>query len=310
MTTINYNYAANVAANQITKSERDMDVAMARLSTGKRINSGQDDPGALSVYSQAIHEGKTARAAAQGVMNGIAMLQTVDAAAAQIEKNMIRMKELAAQAANDAVTAEDRYALDAEFQNLGRDWVRIVADTKFNNTNVMQGTDLVIGTGGNATTTIMIDDWRTNALTATTGLGIATGALVAGTTNSGAGATAGMLSFNAADIAAAGTAPATGHENINSAARGLLSFAKLTNMLKYVAESRGTLGANINGLEATYDNLSSQAVAYEASASKIGDANYARETTALAAHQILSQAATSVLAQANARANTVLTLLK
>ena len=119
-----------------------------------------------------------------------------------------------------------------------------------------------------------------------------------------------MLSFNAADIAAAGTAPATGHENINSAARGLLSFAKLTNMLKYVAESRGTLGANINGLEATYDALSSQAVAYEASASKIGDANYARETTALAAHQILSQAATSVLAQANARANTVLTLLK
>jgi flagellin len=149
-----------------------------------------------------------------------------------------------------------------------------------------------------------------NANTATTGLGIATGALLAGTTNSGAGATAGMLGFGAADIAAAGTAPATGHENINSAAKGLLSFAKLTNMIKYIGESRGTLGAQINGLQATYDNLSSQAITYEQSASKIGDANYARETTMLAAHQILTQAATSILAQANARSSTVLTLLK
>ena len=84
----------------------------------------------------------------------------------------------------------------------------------------------------------------------------------------------------------------------------------VTNMIKYIGESRGTLGAQINGLQATYDNLSSSAVAYEQSASKIGDANYARETTQLAAHQILTQAATSILAQANARSSTVLTLLK
>jgi flagellin len=310
MTTINYSYASNVAANAIQKNERLMDVAMTRLSTGKRINSGSDDPGAFSVHSQAVHEGKTARVAAQGVMNGIAYLQTVDAAAGQIESNMIRMKELAAQAANAAVTDEDRYALDAEFRALGRDWIRIVADTKFNNTAVMTGTDLIIGVGGAATITLLVDDFQINANTGTTGLGIATGALAAGTTNSAGGPTAGMLGFADADIPAAALAPATGHENINSAAKGLLSFAKLTNMIKYLGESRGTLGAQINGLQATYDNLSSSAVAYEQSASKIGDANYARETTQLAAHQILTQAATSILAQANARSSTVLTLLK
>jgi|MDTC01.2.fsa_nt_gb flagellin len=310
MTTINYSYAANVAANQIGKNERLMDVAMTRLSTGKRINTGQDDPGAFSVHSQAIHEGKTARAAAQGVMNGIAYMQTVDAAAGQIESNLIRMKELAAQAANNAVAAEDRYALDNEFQNLGRDWIRIVADTKFNGTAVMGGTDLVVGVGGASTITLTVDNWGINAFTATTGNDVATGALVTGVTVSAGGATAGMLGFSTGDIAAAGLVPATGHENISTAANALLSFAKLTNMIKYVGESRGNLGAQINGLQSTYDNLSSQAIAYEQSASKIGDANYARETTMLAAHQILTQAATSILAQANARSSTVLTLLK
>jgi len=310
MTTINYNVAANIASNVITSNERAMDKAMNRLSTGKRINSGADDPGSFGVYSQAVVEGRMARTAAQSVNNAIGYLQAVDAASAQIESIMVRMKELAAQATNAMVTTNDRYALDAEFQSLGREWIRITADTQFNGASIMTGTDITVGYGTGSSEAILLDDWSVNGFTATTGEGTATGALVTGVTVSAGGPTAGFLGFGAANIAAAVDKPATGHENISTFGVAALSSAKLDRMLIHTGESRGRVGGQINALQATYDSLVANATGMEAAASKIGDANYARETTLLASQSIISQAATAILAQANARASTVLTLLK
>ena len=310
MTTINYSVAANSSANVITKNQRHVDQAKTRLATGKRMNSASDDPGSFGSYTALLSEGIANRAAIQSVNQGLSYLSTLDAALGSVEKLFLRMKELAVQASNTGMSATDRYGLDAEFGRLGAEWVRLVATTQYNNTAIMGGGTLVVGTGVTAhNTTITIDNYSINAQAAN-GVGIGTGAVVAGTTNSAGGATAGALGFGATDIAAAGTKPATSHENISTAANAALSSAKISNWISGWSESRGKVGGYINALRSVGDSLADAAVAAENGASTIGSTDYATETARLSAHQIISQAATAILAQANAQSATVLSLLK
>jgi len=310
MTTINYSVAANSSANVISKNQRHVDEAMTRLATGKRMNTAADDPGSFGSYTALLSEGIANRAAIQSVNTGISYLSTLDAALGSVEKLFLRMKELAVQASNTGMSATDRYGLDAEFGRLGAEWVRLVATTKYNNAAIMGGGTLSIGTGIAAhNTVITIDNYGINA-NAANGVGIGTGAVSAGTTNSAGGATSGALGFGSTDIAAAGTAPATSHENISTAANAALSSAKISNWLVGWSESRGKVGGYMNALRSVGDSLADAAVAAENGASTIGSTNYATETARLSAHQIISQAATAILAQANAQSATVLSLLK
>ena len=292
MTTINYSVAANSSANVISKNQRHVDEAMTRLATGKRMNTAADDPGSFGSYTALLSEGIANRAAIQSVNTGISYLSTLDAALGSVEKLFLRMKELAVQASNTGMSATDRYGLDAEFGRLGAEWVRLVATTKYNNAAIMGGGTLSIGTGIAAhNTVITIDNYGVNA-NAANGVGIGTGAVSAGTTNS------------------AGAAPATSHENISTAANAALSSAKISNRLVGWSESRGKVGGYMNALRSVGDSLADAAVAAENGASTIGSTNYATETARLSAHQIISQAATAILAQANAQSATVLSLLK
>ena len=132
MTVLNTNIPSLIAQNAMLMNSRSMNQAMERLSTGKRINSGSDDPAGLGVAARLE---AAARADRQGVRNAndaISMLQTYAAAGDNILSMVIRMKELATQAATDTLRVDDRLALDSEYNQLGLEWTRIAANTRWN----------------------------------------------------------------------------------------------------------------------------------------------------------------------------------
>jgi flagellin len=309
MSTIQYNYAANVAANALTKNEKLMDVSMARLSSGTQVGIGANEPGVLGSYSRMRTDGMTARAGLLAVNQGLASLKLVESQAMKMHEMLVRMQALALASTSTSITVNDRYALDAEFFQLGRTMDTMTTETTYNGTAVMQGTDLTIFTGGGTNFAIAMDDFRLNS-NAALGEGMATGAILAATDNNAAGATS-ALDFTTGNIqAAAGDVPRTGMSSIAAQASTANALAIMNNVVPRFSEAIGRLGGQIAALEHAAEAMAGKAVAFEAAASTIGDTDYATETSKLASAQIISQAATSILAQANTRASTVLTLLQ
>ena len=311
MTSINFSASANNAANIISKNQRSIDQSMTRLASGTRFNSSADSPSMIASYNTLTAAGVASRAAVQSMNHGIAYISTVDNAAATIEGLLVRMKDLAVQASSTAMNAKDRYALDFEFQELGKEWIDIATNTQFAGNTIMQGADIVLGRGssGSATDmTIQVDNYLPSAANTSTtvpGQGIASNANAAGAVNSGGTA---MLGFG--NVVAAGAVPATGSESISLAADAKASSIKLTTFIQGFADSRAKLGGALNAMAAVSDSLSSQAVSFENSKAVIGNTDYAAETAKLSAGQIISQASTAILAQANAQSATILSLLK
>ena len=292
MTIVNYNVAAQRAATTMTRNDAVMNKAMSRLSTGIKLSQAEDGPATIGVYKGLQTQALTTRAAIENINNAVSYLRTVDDAGAAIENILMRMKEIAVQAQTSTTDTDQRAALNTEYHALGDQWDRIVADTKWNGVQVMIGTDLTIGVGSGSTITAAVDDWQSTANG--TAADIATGA-----TTTAADAAAGeAFNFTAA------------FEDLGDAAEALLAMDKVTAALEGIGKSRAELGANINALKASADSLVDLADRYESNASAIGDADYAAESASLATAQIVSQAATAMLAQANAQKNTVLALLK
>jgi len=292
MTIVNYNVAAQRAATTMTRNDAVMNRSMSRLSTGIKLSQAEDGPATIGVYKGLQTQALTTRAAIENINNAVSYLRTVDDAGAAIENILMRMKEIAVQAQTSTTDTDQRAALNTEYHALGDQWDRIVADTKWNGVQVMTGTDLTIGVGSGSTITAAVDDWQSTANG--TAADIATGA-----TSAAADAAAGeAFNFTAA------------FEDLGDAAEALLAMDKVTAALEGIGKSRAELGANINALKASADSLVDLADRYESNASAIGDADYAAESASLATAQIVSQAATAMLAQANAQKNTVLALLK
>jgi len=292
MTIVNYNVAAQRAATTMTRNDAVMNKAMSRLSTGIKLSQAEDGPATIGVYKGLQTQALTTRAAIENINNAVSDLRTVDDAGAAIENILMRMKEIAVQAQTSTTDTDQRAALNTEYHALGDQWDRIVADTKWNGVQVMIGTDLTIGVGSGSTITAAVDDWRSTAN------GVAAD-IATGATSAAADAAAGeAFNFTAA------------FEDLGDAAEALLAMDKVTAALEGIGKSRAELGANINALKASADSLVDLADRYESNASAIGDADYAAESASLATAQIVSQAATAMLAQANAQKNTVLALLK
>ena len=306
MSIVNYNYAAHSAANVINSNERLMDKTMARISTGAKVGAGHADAGIYGLYTNMTIEAAESRTALENLNSGLARMKLVEATGMTIHKMAVRMQELAVAASNTLVPTHDRYAMDAEFGALLTEWNRLADNVAYNGVAVMTGTDLVIRMGesaGAADITITVDDWQPDA-SAGNGAGIATGAATAGSANSGGGA----MSLTA--VAAAAPVPATMQENITTAGNANTSRAKLDNIVAYLGASVGEVAGDIKSIEFAIEATAAGAVAKELGASLIGDTDYAVDTAKLAAQQVISQAATAILAQANARSATVLTLLK
>lgn len=276
MTVINTNVSATLASNAIVRNERAMSTAMERLSTGKRINSASDDAAGLAIASRMSSQVKGLEQAARNANDAISMTQTVEGAGKEILNILTRMKELAVQAGSGTYSDTDRDAMDLEYQQLEAEILRIETNTKWNGQALLDGADTVavqIGAGSGQTMSLSFGDWTTTA-------------------NSGVFSVQ-LSSYDLQSASNAATAMTNLDTAITKASEELAKYGSYTNRLEYAA-----------------DNLSNIAANTDASRSRIEDADYAKETSELAKTQIIAQAGTAMLAQANQIKQTVLALLQ
>jgi len=307
MTYINYNYAANLAANAIGRNDRALDSAMNRISTGSRVGNGNSELGMFGQYIEFKSDAIVARQGVESLNRGLAQLKLIESQATVLAEILVRMHELASVASNADIKSTDRYALDGEFRALGVEANRITTETTWEGTAIMQGTDITIDTLTGGGVVLEMDDFQFDS-NAANGDGIASGAVAAATAASAAGATA-AINVNTT-TAAATPVPKTGLTTITTAATAALALAQLDVRVPTYAGAVSRLGGQVRTVEFAADALAATAVSMEAATAGIRDADYAVETAKLASAQVISQAATAMVAQANARSTSVLALLQ
>jgi len=282
VTVINTNVSATLASNALARNERAMSTAMERLSTGKRINSAGDDAAGLAISARMGSQVKGLEQAARNAADAISMVQTVEGAGKEIVNILTRMKELATQSATGTLSTTDRTALDTEYEGLKSEIGRIQANTKWNTRALMDA-------AANASTTVNVQ---------------------VGDANGGANQMA--IAFKSWDTAS-GLAYGADISNSDIGASATVAGNAITALdtaITTATSELATYGAYINRLEYAQDNLLNVAQNTDASRSRIEDADYAAETSELAKTQIIAQAGTAMLAQANQIKQTVLALLQ
>jgi len=334
MTVINTNVSATLASNAIKRNDRDMTTAMERLSTGLRINSAGDDAAGLAISARMTSQVKGLEQAARNANDGISMLQVAEGAVSEISNMLGRMKELAVQASSGTYSNTDREALNLEFQELMKEIDRIARNTQWNGMTILDGKDgatktaaadvlttvsIQVGDGNNQTMDVELKSWVPEIAFKNV---LGTAALLAngGSTNDDGDPKA--TAYGTAVLATNKIGTAVGQEaggvgggtdsyiDISTAANAQIVVSEIETAITAAASERATYGAYINRLEYAQDNLMNVAQNTDASRSRIEDADYAAETSELARTQIISQASTAMLAQANQSKQSVLALLQ
>lgn len=275
MSVINTNIGAIRAANASNAANKMLGSAMERLSTGKRINSAKDDAAGLAIASSMTAQ---IRGMSQGIRNandGISLAQTADGALNEVTNMIQRVRELATQSASGTYQdATDRAYMQNEVDELTAQIDQVITNTKFNGVALFDGTTaaVTIQTGANAADTV---DLAMSDLTS---------------------------------LAASGGA--AGSYDVSTAAAANTVLGTLDTELDSISGARATLGAGQSRLESVVNNLTSNVTNLSDARSRIEDADYASETTAMAKAQILSQASTAMISQANQSQQNVLSLLR
>lgn len=278
MTVIGTNVSAQRASNASAMADTALATSMQRLSTGKRINSAKDDAAGLAISNSMTAQ---IRGMNQGVRNandGISMAQTAEGALDEVGNMLQRMRELTVQSKNGTYSASDLTNIKTEMTALGTQIGSELSNTTFNGKSLFGATaaSVTIQAGANAADTVTMDFAHLN----TGGDAIATALAIDVTaTDANAGAAGDYLS-------------------------------KFDDAIKQVSTTRAGLGASQNQLQSAVNNLTSNSTNLADAQSRIVDTDFSTESTALAKAQILSQASTAMLAQANQSQQSVLSLLK
>jgi len=290
MATINTNVAAQVAANALAKNDRAMTQTMERLATGKRINSASDDAAGLAIASKLTSQVTGLNQAVRNGNDAISMLQTADGAMIEVSNMLQRMRELSVQGGNGTLSSTDRTALNTEFVALRTEIERIADNTQWNGDNLLDGSagsfgllTFQVGYEADQTITVNVGDLE----------------LAAGAASYTAGTSAGGIL--GADLSAI---------TITTVSLSNTQVTALDTAIAGLDAKRSAIGATLNTLEFAVDSLANASQNASASRSRIADADYATETTELARTQIIAQAATAMLSQANQQSQSVLALLK
>jgi len=329
MSVINTNVSATIATNALIKNERAMSTAMERLSTGMRINSAKDDAAGLAISSRMRAMVSGLEMASKNANDAISMLEVAEGATLEISNMLIRMRELAVQSASGTYSDTDRDALDLEFGALMSEIDRIAKNTTWNTMSILNGgndlydatatktsLDVQLGPNSSQTMTIELKSWvpsvtvDAEALNAD-GYDHANGQSQAGAALADGQDHAGNSLANSAygdAILYWGTGPAA--INIDKVNNATFAITQLDKAILGVSTERAKYGAYMSRLEHSSDNLLNVAQNTDQSRSRIEDADYAAETSELARTQIIAQAATAMLAQANQAKQGVLQLLK
>ncbi len=276
MTVINSNVSALRATNASTSAQSALSTAMQRLSTGKRINSAKDDAAGLAISASMTSQVAGMNQGIRNANDGISMAQTAEGALDEVTNNLQRMRELEVQKSNGTYSATDILNIAAEQDALATQITNVLKNTKFNGQALFDGS---AGAGSDGKVSIQAGANTTDAIEMDLG--------------------GDLLTTGGVEDVLSGTPPkatATSLEAYDTA-------------IANVVNRRSALGATQNQLQSAVNNLTSNATNLSDARSRIEDTDYSSETTALAKAQILSQASTAMLSQANQSTQSVLKLL-
>lgn len=270
MAVINTNLASLNSQRNLRSSEAALNTSIQRLSSGLRVNSAKDDAAGLAIATRLDAQSRGMSVGMRNANDAISMMQIGDGALSTATDQLLRMRDLASQAKNGTNTDEDRAKLQAEFAELNSELSEVLTGAKFNGANVLDGTTKTIQVGPAS------GDDRDIALT---------------------------VDFTA-DIAAAITT------DISSATNAATTLDDIDSALDLVNTGRAELGAHLNKFDSIVSNLSIKRENTDAAKSRIMDTDFAEETAKMTRNQILQQAGTAMLAQANQLPNSVMSLLR
>ena len=317
---INTNNASLVAQRNLSNSQASLTTSVQRLSSGLRINSAKDDAAGLGITQKLQAQISGSTVSARNANDAISMVQTAEGGIQEVSSMLQRMRELAVQGNNDSLSTTQMTFIGTEVNALRDEINKISLRTTFNGKTLLNGANATAGTimfqtGTAATDTADISTLMVDVTLATATGATFTAANTAATTSSdstGAAFTVGALMTtltNAIDTAAGtGTAFVTA-ATPSSASYGLLVTA-IDGGINAISTVRSNMGAMQNRLEHNIANLAAQSENLTASQSRIRDTDYSIETAQLTKNQVMQQAATAMLAQANQMPNVVLSLLK
>jgi len=281
MPSINTNVSALNAQAALAKNSRAMSTAMEQLSTGSRVNSAGDDAAGMAIGNSMTSQIRGLNQAVRNLNDGVNLLQTAEGALNETTNMLQRMRELAVQAASGTYSTTQRSYLQTEFLAINSQIDKIASETTWNGYTVLTGT-----TGGTTTGTFSFQSGQTSGQTIDVVMG--------GMTLSALGMTT---------TASIGLA-------LSSAASASAAIATIDSAINTVNSQRATIGAAVNRMTYAADNITNVSANVSASRSTIMDTDYATASTNLSKAQIIQQASTAMLAQANQQPQTVLALLK
>ncbi|BBG88902.1 MULTISPECIES: flagellin N-terminal helical domain-containing protein [Aeromonas] len=281
---INTNVSSLNAQRNLMNTNKTLDTSYQRLSSGLRINSARDDAAGLQISNRLTSQVNGLNQGNRNANDGISLAQTAEGAMEEITGMLQRMRTLAQQSSNGSNNSDDRLALQQEVNQLSKEIDRISSDTTFGGTKLLDGKyggKFQVGGDANQTISFSLSTYAFNVA------GLATEAKV-------------TTAFAAGDNGI----------NITKASFAQNVLGAVDKMIKTVDGKRAELGAVQNRMESTIRNQSNIAENLSAARARVRDADFAVETANLTQYNILQQAASTVLAQANQRPNGALSLLR
>ncbi|MEC5192954.1 MULTISPECIES: flagellin N-terminal helical domain-containing protein [unclassified Arthrobacter] len=277
---INTNLAANNAYRNLSNTQNDLSKSLEKLSSGLRINRAGDDAAGLAISEGLKSQVNGMGVAARNAQDGISVIQTAEGSLNEVHSILQRVRDLAVQAGNDSNSVKSREAITTEVKALGEELTRIGASTNFNGKNLLDGV--------------------------TTSLTFQVGA--------GSVAASDQIAVKFMDVAAIGTAVTAlgtaATDGFKDAGTALTTIAALDTNIQTVSSARAELGASQNRFESVIKNLNVSKENLSAANSRIRDTDMAEEMVKFTKSNILSQAGTAMLAQANQSGQGVLQLLR
>ncbi|WP_018605771.1 flagellin [Uliginosibacterium gangwonense] len=277
--TINTNVPSLNAQRNLSATQTSLSTSLQRLSSGLRINSAKDDAAGLAISERIQSQVRGYNVAMRNANDAISLMQVADGGAEQISGNLQRMRELAVQAANGTLNSGDRANIQTEFVALGREITRLSQATRFNNVALLNSlaTTFTFQVGAGTTTNDQISVQTLDIRASAAGILI----------NSGSIFVSGSTSANA-----------------------LKAITNLDSAINKITTTRASFGAAMNRTQAVISSLQIAVENQSAARGRIVDADFAQETANLSRAQILQQAGTAMLSQANALPQQVLKLLQ
>ncbi|MDN2676860.1 MULTISPECIES: flagellin N-terminal helical domain-containing protein [unclassified Janthinobacterium] len=283
MLSLHTNNASLSAQNSIAKTQSQLSTSMTRLSTGYRINSAMDDAAGLQIATRLKAQTSGMTVAMSNTQNSTSMLQTAEGAFGEVTNMLVRMKDLATQAADASSNTSDKDAMQAEYDALGLELSNVMKNTTFGGQALLTG-----GTIASAMTfQIGAAKSETMSINLSTSMGSVTAALGSASAN-----------FGAAGLGTELTASANA------------AIGSLVSAIDSIGVVRSALGAAANRLDHVNSNLSNISTNTKAATGRIMDVDFATESSNMTSSQMLLQAGTAMLKQSNSMSSMVMSLLQ